>query len=279
MDSYLIEPKQLNDELYTTRVVLLRAVMKDPFAEKGAPTNHDYLPQARNFDLEGQGSDKTSALPHMSPSTEILSHYLGSLGIAISTPVVVYDDKGIFSAPRVWWMLKSLGHESVTVLNGGLPAWKQNGLTLNAEPASPGRNRLYEAKFQSTWFVDKATVIQAMSSPVQIVDARSRERFAGKAKEPRAGVVSGHVPDSINLPFTQLLENDKFKPVDQLAATFTRFGININQPIIVLCGSGVTACIVGMAALMCGAKQVSIYDGSWTEWGSCEDCPVETLGD
>ncbi|MCW8108386.1 sulfurtransferase [Alteromonas ponticola] len=279
MDPYLIEPPQLSDELYSTRVVLLRAVMKHPFQHESDQDNHDYLPQARNFDLEGQGSDSLSSLPHTLPTVEKLSHYLGSLGIAITTPVVIYDDTGIFSAPRVWWMLKSIGHEAVSVLNGGMPAWKNAGFTLNAEPASPGRNRLYEAQPQAGWFVDKSAVLDAISSSVQIIDARSPDRFAGRAREPRAGVVSGHVPGSKNLPFAILLEQNKFKSASELATLFSRAGIDITQPMIVLCGSGVTACIVGMAALICGAKQVSVYDGSWSEWGSCDECPVETLGD
>ncbi|MCW8092378.1 sulfurtransferase [Alteromonas sp. ASW11-130] len=278
MNPFLIDPEQLNDELFSTRVVVLRAEMRDPFGDAEKIENHDYLPQARNFNLDGQGSDRNSSLPHTLPSIDQLSHYLGSLGVALTTPVVVYDDKGIFSSARVWWMLKSLGHESVRVLNGGLPAWKDLGLTLNAEPASPGRNRLYEANAQPNWFVDKSTVLEAISGPIQIIDARSSERFFGKTKEPRDGVVSGHVPGAKNLPFSRVLEDNRFKETVALRQEFTKAEIDLSSPLIVLCGSGVTACIVGMAALMCGANAVSVYDGSWTEWGSCEECPVEAVG-
>ncbi len=279
MDNFLIEPSQLNQALYATRVVVLRAAMQDPFASEDVKQNPQFLPQARNFNLDGQGSDSASPLPHTMPSSGKLSHYLGALGIALTTPVVIYDDRGIFSAPRVWWMLKAMGHESAVVLDGGLPAWKAAGYTLNAEPASAGRNRLYEANQQAGWFVNKDAVFDAISTTTQIVDARSKERFAGHAKEPRAGVVKGHVPGSKNLPFSKLLNNNKFKDLAALSDMFNAADIDLSLPIIVLCGSGVTACIVGMAALMCGAKHVSVYDGSWTEWGSCDECPVETLSD
>lgn len=276
MNSPLITVSELRQVLLNEPVALLRVLMDDPVS--GVADNRDggAIPNTRDFDLDGQGSDHAVPSPHTMPSAAALSHYLGHLGIADNTDVVVYDTRGIYCAPRVWWMLRSLGHEKVKILNGGSPAWDNAGYALNPGPPFADQTRLYEARPQPNWFVNADTVVEAVSSnDVQIVDARSQARFEGKEPEPRAGVRSGHMPGAKNLHYARLLVNSEFKPAEQLHAEFQRSAISLDKPIICTCGSGITACIIGLAAIICGAKAVSVYDGSWSEWGADEQYPVE----
>ncbi len=266
---------ELRQALTSNPVALLRVLMDDPVS--GEPDKRDAgaIPNSRDFDLDGEGSDHQSASPHTLPSVSALSHYLGQLGVADTTNIVVYDTRGVYCAPRAWWMLKSLGHQQVQILNGGSPAWEAAGYTLNPEPPFADQTRLYEAHLQPQWFVTADDVLSALYSDTQIVDARSQGRFEGSEPEPRQGVRSGHMPGAKNLHYARLISNGELKPISELQIEFEKAGVNLANPIICTCGSGITACIIGVAALLCGAKRVSVYDGSWSEWGADSHYPVE----
>ncbi len=274
MNNPLISPVALERVMLEAPVTLVRAQMKDPVTQDADDTTR-ILPQSVDFDLDGEGSDHDSGLPHSMPGPEHLAGYLGRLGITRETKVVAYDTRGIYSAPRVWWMLKAMGHTNVSILDGGAPAWEQAGLPINVE--RPGAVlRQYTPAPEAGWFVNSSAVLAAQNTQAQVVDARSPDRFYGKEQEPRSGVRRGHIPGSVNLHYQSLLRDGKYLEQEELKEKFAQSGVDLGKPIICTCGSGITACIIGVAAKMLGAGQVSVYDGSWSEWGANTQYPVET---
>ena len=263
-----------------TDYVVLFASMTNPVSGQADDPADGFIPGAIKFDLDGEGSDHTSSLPHTIPEQAVLSALFGKLGITTDKPVLIYDNSGMFCAPRVWWMLTAMGHKNAAVLNGGLPAWKTAGHDVVSQPAEPA-SKEFTGTAGDDWFCNTDKVLTAIEEPsVTIWDARSRPRFEGSAPEPRAGLRSGHMPGAVNVPFTELLDNGTtLKSPAALKNYFTEHGIDLTKPIICSCGSGVTACVIGLAALEAGAEQVTVYDGSWSEWGGNPSLPVEVNHD
>lgn len=272
MTSALISVGDLANIMQQKPVTLVRALMDDPVSKTPDARNAMVLPASVDIDLDGDGSDHTTGFPHSMPSADALAIYFGNQGITANTPIAVYDTRGMYSAPRVWWMLKAIGHQDVYLLDGGQPAWENAGLPIS-EQQQYGK-LTYQATPRPGWFVNSSAVLQALNTEAQLVDARNALRFKGEVPEPRQGVRSGHMPGAYNVPFDTLLKNGHFLAKEELKKVFEQANINLDKPIICTCGSGVTACIVGVAALMCGATQVSIYDGSWSEWGADSQFPV-----
>ena len=263
-----------------TDYVVLFASMTNPVSGQADDPADGFIPGAIKFDLDGEGSDHNSSLPHTLPEQAALSALFGKLGITTDKPVLIYDNSGMFCAPRVWWMLTAMGHKNAAVLNGGLPAWKTAGHDVVSQPAKPVPQE-FTGTAGDDWFCNTDKVLTAIEEPsVTIWDARSRPRFEGSAPEPRAGLRSGHMPGAVNVPFTELLDNGTtLKSPAALKGYFAEHGIDLTKPIICSCGSGVTACVIGLAALEAGAEQVTVYDGSWSEWGGDPSLPVEVNHD
>ncbi|XP_032077852.1 3-mercaptopyruvate sulfurtransferase [Thamnophis elegans] len=227
-----------------------------------------HIPGAAFFDID-HCSDRTSPYDHMLPSATDFAEYVGKLGVSNDCHVVVYDasDQGLFSAPRVWWMFRAFGHEAVSLLNGGLKNWMKEGY-----PVTSGKSHPAPAEFHAS--LDKSMVKtyeqvkeNIDSRRFQVVDARSAGRYAGTEPEPREGIEPGHMPGSVNIPFTEFLtEAGLEKSSETIQSLFQEKKVDLFKPLVATCGSGVTACHVALGAYLCGKPDVAIYDGAWVEW-------------
>jgi thiosulfate/3-mercaptopyruvate sulfurtransferase len=246
----------------------------DPRAEFEA----HHIPGAVFFDID-EIADASVDLPHMIPPPEKFSARVRKLGLGDGVRIIAYDQRGLFSAPRVWWTFRLFGHRDVAVLDGGLVKWLAEGRPVEEGPSHP-TERHFTARTNSLMVRDRDQVLANLDSGrEQVVDARSRGRFEGREPEPRRSLRGGHIPGSLNLPFTDLLdrESQTLLPAAQLAERFAAAGIDMKRPVITSCGSGITAAVVALALHLAGHKDVSVYDGSWTEWGDPESgLPVAT---
>lgn len=236
-----------------------------------------HIPGAVFFDLDAS-SDRSTPLPHMLPSAEDFAARMSALGIDDASDVVVYDGSGTnMSAPRAWWMFRAFGHERVAVLDGGLGAWRAEGRPLERGTVTPAPGR-FTARLNERVVRDLDAMRSNLTSKrEQVIDARAAARFTGDAPEPRAGIRGGHIPGSVNLPFTDLVTpQGTVLPPDVLRRKLDAIGVDLTRPIVTTCGSGVTACCIALALELVGAPNVAVYDGSWTEWGGRGDTPVET---
>jgi len=235
------------------------------------------IPGAIFFDFHREICLHNTDLPHMMPCSDDFQASAQELGINNDSIIVVYDSLGIFSSPRVWWMLKAMGAENVAVLDGGLPIWKSKSLPIESGPlAKPIIKGDFIANQKQTLFCDSKEVLKATQDDERIIiDARSPGRFLAQEPEPREGMRSGHMPSAKNLPFSDLLSEQKMNEAYQLAAIFETIAPkDKNNGLVFSCGSGVTACILALGATLAGYKDISVYDGSWTEWGASDELPV-----
>ena len=235
-----------------------------------------HIPTARFFNIDDI-SDHRSALPHMVPPVEKFMSRVRALGIGDGHQIVVYDSKGLFSAARVWWLFRMMGHSKIAVLDGGLPKWIADGNPVDKiKPVI--RDRHMTVQTQSHMVRDVTQVAHASKLlDHEIIDARAAARFRGEAPEPRPGLRAGHIPGSKNLPFTQLLNGDHtMKTTAEMAREFQKAGVNLSKPVITTCGSGVTAAVLSLALERMGKIDHSLYDGSWTEWGQFPTLNVAT---
>jgi len=277
----LVSTKWLHEHLNAPDVRIVDASYYLPAEGVDARAEFDkqHIPGAVFFDID-EIADADSDLPHMLPAPEKFSSKVRKLGLGDGSRIVVYDQRGIFSAPRAWWMFRVFGHRDVAVLDGGLPKWLAENLPTEDGPPRKTEERHFTARLDNTMVRERRHLLRNLERRrEQVLDARGAGRFAGDDPEPRGDLRSGHIPGSLNLPFTDLVDPDSktMKPPEELARIFEARGVDPKTPVVTSCGSGVTAAVLTLGLHITGHRDLALYDGSWADWGRADaDTPVET---
>jgi thiosulfate/3-mercaptopyruvate sulfurtransferase len=275
----LVTTEFLASELGQPGLLIFDATKYLPNEDKDGKTEFlkAHIPGARYFDID-EIADPDTDLPHMVPTPGRFAKLMAALGVSNASRIVFYDQKGLASAARGWWLMGLFGHDQAAVLDGGLPKWLREGRATEAgTPALPAPGK-FLPEYRATRLRGVGDVMRNVASQAELVlDARAAGRFTGAVPEPRAGMRSGHIPGSESVPYTDLLNADgTFRPMPELKARFAKAGVDGSVPLVTSCGSGVTACILTLGLRLAGLPEGAVYDGSWTEWGGRSDTPVET---
>ncbi|WP_417365137.1 sulfurtransferase [Flavobacterium beibuense] len=275
MSNYTVSPHWLFSNIENDKLIILDASVK-PIT--GTANSIDaIIPKAKRFDLKNVFSNRESKYDHMLPEPNMFIKELQKLGINEDSVIVVYDNQGVYSSPRAWFMIKDIGHKEVYVLDGGLPKWIENGFSTFAEYTTAAVTGNISVKDKPRFFCD-ANYLQEHynNNSFKVIDARSEGRFLGLEPEPRDGLKSGHIPGSVSLPFNKVIKDGAFLDNRELKAMFSGLA-DVNRQLIFSCGSGITSCVSAMAALIAGYNNVKVYDGSWSEWGDTRNNYPVTL--
>lgn len=275
---FLVTPQWLTAHANDANIVILDARMSPPGVVPKrniqAEFEQGHIPGAVYFDIDAI-ADHSTGLPHMLPSPQLFSEMAGQLGITEQHTMVIYDEGNLFSAPRVWWTFRTFGAKNVRILASGLSGWQQAGYKLESGPAHP-TPQTFNVTFNAAAVSSVDEVLAVLgNNEVQILDARPSARYRAQEPEPRPGLRLGRIPGSINIPWGTMVENGHLKSPQALAEIFAAQGVDLTKPIITSCGSGVTAAVVVLGLAAVNARSVSLYDGSWAEWGASNSLPID----
>ncbi len=260
----LVSAQWLKENLRAENLIVLDASMK-PVGNVVASQAVAYIPGSLRFDFDNDIREHNTPLPHMMPTPEFFAEEMRKLGVNKDSAIVAYDNVGVYASPRAWWMFRAMGHDNAAVLDGGLPAWMNAGYETSSTLAASSLRGDFASHPRPELIVDSQAVLHALGdSAYSVVDARSAGRFTGQEKEPREGLRGGHMPGAVNLPFSETQVNGAMKAPSLLREMFAPYQ---NKKLIFSCGSGVTACILALAAEQAGLSDLAVYDGSWAEWG------------
>jgi thiosulfate/3-mercaptopyruvate sulfurtransferase len=274
MDNIFVSTEWLAAHLGDPDVVVVDASWYLPAANRKPHEEYlaGHIPGAVFFDIDGV-ADKTTDLPHMLLPPDEFAREVGAMGIGDGMTIVIYDEAGLFSAPRVWWEFSAMGAPDIRILEGGGPKWRAEGRPLESGETKRAL-ATFTSKFHPEFVRNFDQVNAALTAGQTVIDARPAGRFAGRDPEPRPGLMQGRMPGSLNVPSSEVTTDGKLKPAVELKAVFDKAGVDPTKPIITSCGSGVTASLLMLALKTAGAKDVAVYDGAWAEWGSRKDAVV-----
>lgn len=269
MNKKIVSASWLYEHLNDKDLIVLDASSKSDISGNMSLFENKIIAKSRHFNLKENFINSVSPFPNTVPSAQQFERECRKLGINNHSKIVVYDNLGIYTSPRVWWLFKIMGHENIAVLNGGLPEWiRQKYPTINNENKSEINYKTgnFKAQFQEDFVTTYSDVLDNITShSFLVVDARSEGRFNGIEKEPRKHLQSGKIPNSVNIPYPKVLENGKFKTTPEIRKIF-KTACSDSEKLVFSCGSGLTACIIMLASEIAFKKGKYIYDGSWTEW-------------
>lgn len=271
----LVSVEWLKENILNPKLIVLDASIESKLTKKTSYPGIQ-IEDARFFDLKNNFSDQYSELPNTLPTPEAFASACRKLGVNQDSIIVVYDNLGIYFSPRAWFMFKIMGFQNVAVLDGGLPEWIKNGFQTETILSKTYKIGNFTVSYQSDLIVTKKDILKNIEEKKAIVlDARLKTRFYAQVPEPRASIRSGHIPNSMCLPYGIVLKDGKFLPLAELKIAIDVLDLK-NKPLIFTCGSGMTACIILLACNLVLDNKMSVYDGSWTEWGGNNELPIST---
>lgn len=269
----IVSVEWLNSNLDADNLLVFDATIAKVTAKNEGPESFEFIENAQFLDIKKVFSNTNAPFPNTMLSPSEFEIKAQEMGVNNNSCIVVYDRYGYYSAARVWWMFNSMGFHNIAVLDGGLPEWKIKGYPTQKNASTISDKGNFKAVYSENKIIDHHKVLKAIEcNDIAVIDARSTDRFLAQVEEPRPGLRSGHIPNSENIPYTTLLSGTKMKSENELKSIFEP---TIKKEVIFSCGSGITACVLALGATIAGYKNLKVYDGSWTEWGSLHELPIE----